>query len=133
MLDDYSDVFTDELGTVQGITATIHVDPDATPLFHKAQSLPFVVRKKVKQELECLQEQGVIEPVQFSDWAAPVVPVLKKGGSVRLCGDYKVTVNKAAKVDQYPLPRIDDLFASLSGEKEFTKLDPSHAYQHAGA
>ena len=88
-----------------------------------------MLQKKVEQELERLQEQGVIEPVQFSDWAAPVVPVLKKDGSVRLCDDYKVMVNKAAKVDEYPLPRIDDLFASLSGRKEFSKLDLSHAYQ----
>ena len=71
----------------------------------------------------------MIEPVQFSDWAAPVVPVVKGDGNVRLCGDYKVTVNKAAKVDHYPIPRIKDLFASLSGGKEFTKLDLSHAYQ----
>ena len=40
-----------------------------------------------------------------------------------------MTVNQAAKVDQYPIPRIDDLFASLSGGKKFTKLDLSHAYQ----
>ena len=71
----------------------------------------------------------MIEPVQFSDWAAPIVPVLKRDGSVRACGDYKVTVNQAARLDTYPLPRIDDLFASLSGGKTFTKLDLAHAYQ----
>ena len=87
VLDNYPDVFTDELGTVKGITATIHVNPEATRQFHKARPLPFMLRKKVKQELERLQEQGVIEPVQLSDWAAPVVPVLKKDGSIRLCGN----------------------------------------------
>ena len=44
------------------------------------------------------------------------------------CGDYKVTVNRAAKVDKYSLPLIDDLFASLAGGKIFSKLDLSHAY-----
>ena len=73
-----------------------------------------------------MHKQGVIEPVQFADWAAPIVPVIKGDGSVRICGDYKVTINKAAKVDQYPIPRIDDLFASLSGGKKFAL---SHAYQ----
>ena len=34
-----------------------------------------------------------------------------------------------AKIDKYPLPLIDDLFASLAGGKQFTKLDLSHAYQ----
>ena len=70
----------------------------------------------------------MIEPVQFSDWAAPIVPVIKSDGSVLICGDYMVTVNQATKVDQYSIPQIDDLFASLSGGKRFTKLDLSHAY-----
>ena len=73
-------------------------------------------------------KEGVIQPVTHSDWAAPVVPVVKCDGSVRLCGDYKITVNKIAKFDSYPLPRIDDLFASLSGGRTFTKLDLAHAY-----
>ena len=58
-----------------------------------------------------------------------MVPVLKSVGKVRICGDYKVTVNKATKLDKYPIPRIDELFASLSGEKSFSKLDLSHVYQ----
>ena len=57
-----------------------------------------------------------------------MVPVVKRDGSVRLCGDYKITVNKIAKFDSYPLPRIDDLFVSLSGGSAFTKLDLAHAY-----
>ena len=58
-------------------------------------------------------KQGVIEPISFSEWAAPIVPVLKKN---RTCGEYKLTVNQAAKVDSYPLLKIHDLFASLAGE-----------------
>ena len=78
--------------------------------------------------MERLLKDGVIEQVQFSEWAAPVVLVLKKDNSVRLCGDYKVTINQVAKTDTYPLPRIDDLFASLAGGTCFSKLDLAHAY-----
>ena len=45
------------------------------------------------------------------------------------CGDYKITVNHAAKPDSYPLPRIDDLFTALTGGTIFSKLDLAHAYQ----
>ena len=34
-----------------------------------------------------------------------------------------------AILEVYPLPRIDELFASLSGGQAFSKLDLSHAYQ----
>ena len=47
----------------------------------------------------------------------------------RICGDYKVTVNQAAKLDTYPLLHADDLFALLAGGKTFTTLDLAHAYQ----
>ena len=57
------------------------------------------------------------------------MPVIKSNGIACICGDYKVTVNQAVKVNQYPITRIDDLFASLSGGKKFTKLELSHAYQ----
>ena len=65
----------------------------------------------------------------FSEWATPVVPVIKKDGSVRLCGDYKVTLNQATLTETYLLPRIDEMLASLSGGTVFSKLDLAHAYQ----
>ena len=56
------------------------------------------------------------------------MPVLKGDSRVRICGDYKVTVNRFARLDKYPIPRIEELFASLAGGQTFTKLDLSHAY-----
>jgi hypothetical protein len=77
-----------------------------------------------------LQEQGVLEPVEFADWAAPIVPVLKSDKqSVRICGDFKFTINPVAKLDRYPLPRTGDMLANLSGGTSFSKLDLSQAYQ----
>ena len=82
----------------------------------------------MEAELDKLESMGIISPAQFSKWAAPIVPVLKQNGAVRICGDYKVTINQASFVDTYPLPRIDELLANLSGEKYFSKLDMSQAY-----
>ena len=48
---------------------------------------------------------------------------------MRICGDYKVTVNPVLKVKEHPLPKPDELFMKLNGGQKFTKLDMSHAYQ----
>ena len=71
-----------------------------------------------------LQEQGVIEPVKFSKWVASIIPVLKHDcKSIRICGDCKLTANKATQADYYPIPKIDDLFSNLAGGATFTHLD----------
>ena len=57
------------------------------------------------------------------------MPILKRDGSIRICGDYRSTVNQAATKDSYPLHGIEDLFTKLSGGRRFSKLDLSHAYQ----
>jgi len=125
----YRSVFKNELGTIRGTSAKLHVNLQVTPKFYKPRPVPYSMKGRVEQELDRLQREGIITPVQFSDWAAPIVPVLKKDGTVRICGDYKVTVNQAAKVETYPLPRIEDLLASLAGGISFSKLDLAHAYQ----
>ena len=86
------------------------------------------MKVKVEQKLQRLQNDGIIEPVSWSDWATPIVPVLKKNGSVCLCGDFRVTVNPVLNVEQYPMPKVEDIFASLGGGKRFTKLDLKDAY-----
>ena len=90
--------------------------------------MPYALRSRVEEELVRLEREGILEPVTHSEWAAPVVPLVKQDGSVRLCGDYKLTINRAAVVERYPLPRIEDLLSCLSKGKVFSKLDLSHAY-----
>jgi hypothetical protein len=91
--------------------------------------VPFAIKAAIEEELDKLQSSGVIEKVVHSDWAASIVPVPKKNSKFRICGDYKGTVNRELDVDQYPLPKPDDLFATLAGGKKFSKLDLSQAYQ----
>ena len=53
---------------------------------------------------------------------------VKKDASVRVCSDFKVTINPQLEVDEYPLPRIDDIYASLGGGTLFSLIDLHHAY-----
>ena len=129
VLDRYAGVFQEELGTLQGTKVKLLVDSSVPPKFCKPRPVPFAVRQKVETELQCLQDESVIEPVQFSQWATPIVPVVKQDGTVRICGDYKATINRALKSEVYPLPRIEDLFAAMAGGQLFSKIDLSHAYQ----
>ncbi|KAL9982685.1 hypothetical protein ACROYT_G004758 [Oculina patagonica] len=117
------------LENLQGTKAKIHVDPTATPIFHKARPVPYALREKIEQDLERLEKAGTIEPVQYSEWATPIVSVIKSDGTVRVCGDYKLTVNKVSKLDGYPIPKLDDLYTKLAGGQTFTELDLSHAYE----
>ena len=129
ILADYSTIFDTELGTLIGLKATIRVDPAAQPHFFKPRAAPYASKEKIEKELDQLLKQEVIEKINFSEWAAPIVPVMKKDGSVRICGDYKMTVNQASKMESYPLPKIDDLLALLAGGKKFSNLDLANAYQ----
>ena len=77
----------------------LHLKQDAVPKFVKARPVAFALRPKVEQVLDKLEKQNILIPVQISDWASPVVPVLKKDGRVRICGDFKVTLNSCLQVD----------------------------------
>ena len=121
-------LFSKELGEIHPFTASLHVKADATPRFFKPRPVPFAIKDAISQELNCLEKQGTISPVTHSQWATPIVPVPKKDGKFRLCGDYKVTVNQVLMVEEYPLPTPDELFTTLAGGKVFSKLDLSQAY-----
>ena len=108
----------------------IHVNPDATPRFCKARSVPYAMREKVEEELKRLVGEGTLELVQVTDWATPIVLVLKADkSSVRKCGDFRQTVNPVSKLDRYPIPKVEDLFAMLANGKSFTTISLSHVYQ----
>jgi hypothetical protein len=61
------------------------------------------MRPKVQKELEKLEQDDIISKIEMSDWAFPIVPVLKKDESVRICGDFKVTVNQVSMFARSPL------------------------------
>ena len=88
----------------------------------------YALRKPIQQELDRLEAHGIVESVSHSEWPTSVVPIPKADGSIRLRGDFKVTVNPALKTDQYPLPHPEDLLVTLAGGQRFSKLDLAQAY-----
>ena len=125
----YKNVFGPGLGKIKDFKARLCVHSEATPKFHKSRPKPYSLRKAVEAELDRLEKEGVVTKVSHSAWAAPVVVVPKADDGIRLCGDFKVTVNQVLDVDKYPLPNPQDLLSALAGGKRFMKLDLKHAYQ----
>ena len=113
---------------MKGAKPCVNVDKGVKPIFHKSRPELYSIKEKIETELERLVSENIFQPVEYSEWASPIVPVKKSDGSIRICGDYKVSINKAAKRDKYPVPKTEDLLASLNGGKRFSKLDLSNAY-----
>lgn len=128
ILKKHETVFSPALGLMKGVEARLTLKDDAKPVFHKARPVAFAKREKVNEAIDKMVSEGVLEPVKYSAFASPIVAPWKKNNTVRICGDFKVSVNPQLVVEQYPLPRIDDIFASLSGGKKFAKIDLSRAY-----
>jgi len=129
LLQKYEAVFKEGHGVMNTFEARLQVKEGAKPKFCKARPVPFALKGAIDRELDCLEADGILEKVTYSEWAAPVVPVPKTEGQLQLCGDYKVTINPVLEVDQYLLPKPDNIFATLATGKFFTKIDLTHAYQ----
>ncbi|GFS65869.1 retrovirus-related Pol polyprotein from transposon 412 [Trichonephila clavipes] len=76
---------------------------------NRVRTVPFALKGRVENEIDRLEKEGIIEKVDSSEWATPVVPVVKSDGSIRLCADYSVTLNPNLIVPQHPLPRLDEI------------------------
>ncbi len=85
-------------------------------------------REKVEQEIQRLQKEGTIEPVEVSDWVAPIIPVIKRDKCVRICGDFRLTVNAVCWIIILFL-KWKICLQSWENGKLFTKLNLSKAYQ----
>lgn len=129
LIEKFSEVFNQSLGLIADTSVKLVLKDSCTPVFCKHRPVPFALRNAVASELQSLVESGVLVPVKHSEWATPLVVVPKANNKVRICGDYKVTLNRCLRTDYYPLPTMEDTFVALHGCKWFTVLDLSTAYQ----
>ena len=83
LLVNYRDLFRNGTACLTQKKPTLSVKPQLTPIFIKARPIPFAMRPKVERELEKLERDGIISKIEMSDWASPIVPVLKKDGPIR--------------------------------------------------
>ncbi|GJV77869.1 putative reverse transcriptase domain-containing protein, partial [Tanacetum coccineum] len=107
---DFPEVFPDDLSRlppIREITFQIELILGATPVAKSSYRLTLLNWRSFLTTQE-LQDKGFIR-LSSSPWGAPVLFVMKKDGSFRMCIDYR-ELNKLTVKNRYPLLRIDDLF-----------------------
>ena len=92
---------------------TIDLIPGTEPISIPPYRMAPAKLRELKAQLEELLSKGFIRP-SISPWGAPVLFVKKKDGSLQLFIDYR-QLNRVTIHNQYPLPRIDELFNQLQG------------------
>ncbi|XP_058038706.1 uncharacterized protein K02A2.6-like [Ahaetulla prasina] len=129
LFQEFSDVFSKELGKYKGSPISLNLDPSIAPIRLKPLRVPFALRTKVDQEIDKLLAQGILQPVDHARWETPIVIPIMADGSIRICADYKATLNKALQANPYPVPVVQHLLHSLGRGSIFAKLDMAQAYQ----
>ncbi|XP_072392532.1 uncharacterized protein [Diabrotica undecimpunctata] len=109
---------------IKGFEIDLKLKENTQPIFHRAYDMPFALKDKVELEIKKLVELGILEKVSYSNWASPIVVVPKKlSEELRICVDFKKTLNKVLDSDHCALPLPENIFACLSRHKYFTVLD----------
>ena len=124
-----SEVFAEGLGLVRDFEAKLILKDGAQPVFMKSRQLPYAVKEMVHQELKTMADADILEKVEYSEWATPIVVVRNKN-KIRICGDYKVTLNRVIETKHYPIPSVEECLNTVVGGSKFTVLDIKKAYNN---
>ena len=101
----------------------IHVDSSIEPVQHAPRTVPVAIRDKLKEILDILVQQNILQPVtEPTPWISSMVVVPKKDNTLQICLDPK-DLNRAIQREHYPLPSIEDVATHLHGAKIFSALD----------
>ena len=121
----FSEVF-EGLGTLGD---TIRLKEDAKPhALFTPRNVSLPLREKVREELDRMEELGVISKVsEPTPWCAGMVVVPKKSGAVRICVDLKA-LNESVLRETHPIPKVDNMLAQLMGAAVFSKLDANSGF-----
>lgn len=114
---------------IEGFKAELVMKENARPIFHCAYTVPYKLKESVSQEIDRMVRENIFRPIKYSNWASPLVVRVKPNGTLRFCMDGKVTINKYLETDHYPLPRMDDIFATLSNCNVFCVIDLTGAFK----
>ncbi|XP_030849603.1 uncharacterized protein K02A2.6-like [Strongylocentrotus purpuratus] len=127
MREEFKPVFQG-VGILRDRQIKLKVDPEIRPVAQPVRRTPFGLRDRVKEKIQELVEQDIIEPVEEpTPWVSPVVIVPKPNGDIRICIDMR-RVNEAIVRERHPIPTVDEILQELSTSKVFSKIDLKWGY-----
>ena len=108
---------------------SVKLEVDGEPIFLKRRVLPYGQREGVLKALQKMEHDGVINRVESSAWATPIVVAMKSDGRTpRICGDYRLTLNPRLRRCAATTMEPEDFMKSLHGCRYFSKIDLADAY-----
>lgn len=111
----YQSEFSKGFGTLKGAKASINVVEGVRPIFSRLHTICFALQDLDAQELQRVERDGISTAVRTSEWVAPIVPVLKKDSTIKICGDFNLAVNRVATTEVYPVLRLVGMWVKLAG------------------
>jgi hypothetical protein len=129
VVNEFPDVFPEELLGMppdRDIEFMIELKPSTIPIYKTPYRMATPELAELKEHIKKLLEKRFIHS-SSSPWGVPMIFVLKKDGTQRLCVDYRA-LNEVTVKNKYPLPRIDDLFDQLCGACVFSNIDLRSGY-----
>lgn len=120
----------EELGVIRNAKATLKIQDGTKPIFCSVREVPIPMQDAVDEELSRMLKMGVISEIKEggSEWASPLVCARRPNGKLRLCCDYKITINKFLLNDSYHPPDMETIFSKMGDAKVFGKYDLKSAY-----
>ncbi|KAI5313925.1 hypothetical protein L3X38_043101 [Prunus dulcis] len=109
------------------VSHTLNIELGTKPVVQPRRNFHPEVEKQIKVEIEKLLAAGFIKPIKHPTWLANIVPVKKKTGVIRVCTDYR-DLNRACPKDEFPLPNMDILIDSTSGQGMLSFMDGFSGY-----
>ena len=107
----YNEILSSELGTIKGIKAKVSTETKSQLKSMEARGIPFAMEEVGEAEIDQMAKDSILKSVPYSKWASPIMIVWKSDGTIRICADYKCTVNPVIKNDTYTQPTPEQLFS----------------------
>lgn len=124
----FPELFSPRLGKSKGMKIHLETTPELRRIFCKPRTVAYAYQNEIFNDLDQMVQDDILEKVDTCEFGTPIVAVKKPNGKFRICGDYKVTINKYLKDFNHPIPTADEIFRKMAGSKYFFKLDLRSAY-----